>query len=558
MKRTFPDWALYLTGSIAILLLGVYMTSGISAFMDIQLSDETKYLAGGMNFFDRVPKGWGPSYSAWYKVLHLLQPDPIKLHYLNFTVLATGVSILLFILLYRLKVPALLAFFIGCCLLFADINIETWPRISHFATSLMLFALIVSTFLKSNYLKLLLFLMTALAISYARPEMGLAFILLLLITGCFVLYKRFRLSKREYIISLALLPVIAIFFMKLGVPMLQTKGKPDMASGNYPRSVTAYGQHFYLNYTEWNKMDDNILFFWDKVFEEHYEVHPSLLKTLLTNVPITVKHVSVNIWNYSRKSFDYVSGVLLPDKILYMPVWLKLVLTLCCIGGFIWLAGWKVYRKNIADHLRKYRTEYLLTLVLTLPPMISCTLIYPREHYIMLQIPLLFLIVTPLLLIHFKTDFNKFRTMIGIVMMTIVIFVLMPKGPKFDHFAVWQDRTGPVNLSAINTINEMGLDETYTVILNEGNIDTYLHNPNVTSLVGYAQLKGIPFNQAIDTFNVKMIYVTSLLEDDPFYDLDDTWLEFLVDPSTLNFERIDLETPYSYLLVDQALVEAGN
>jgi hypothetical protein len=395
--------------------------------------------------------------------------------------------------------------------------------------------------------------MVALGISYARPEMGLAFLILLLATGVYVLYKRFRLSRREYGITLALLPVVAIFFLKLGVPMLQTKGKPDMASGNYPRSVTAYGQHFYLNYTEWNKMDDQILFFWDEVFEEFYDVHPSLIKTLLSNIPITIKHVSVNLQNYIRKSFDYTSGVIFPDKILYFPVWLKFILTLAIIGAIIWLIGWRTYRQNIREHLRKYAVEYLLILVLTIPPMISCTLIYPREHYIMLQVPLLFLIATPLLFIHFRREFNRQRALIGIGLLTIVLFALMPRGAKFDHFAVWQDRKGPVNLSAINTINEMDIQEPYTIILNEGNIDPYLHNPDVFSLVGYAQLKGIPFRQAIDTFHVGMVYVTSLLEDDPFYQRDTSWMHFLSDPSTLNFDRVDLATPYSYLLVNRNL-----
>jgi hypothetical protein len=552
--RRIPDWLIVLAGTVIIALLGIYVYQGISAYMDIQLSDETKYMTGGMNFFNKVPKGWGPMYSFWYRILYFVEKDTIDLYYLNFKVLATGVSILLFWLLVRMRVHMLIAFFIGACFLFADLNIFSWPRISHFAAAAVMITVLISTCLKSTYLKLVLFSIAALAISLARPEIGLSFMILVLLTGLWVLYKRFRLNRAEWLVTLAILPIAALFFLKMGVPMIGKKGSaPNMEEGNYPRSVTAYGQHFYLNYTEWSDQDEIILFYWDTLFKQYYEVHPSLLKTLSTNIPITIKHISVNTRNYISKAFNYTSGVFLPDKILYLPAWLKLILVLGALAVINYLIGWRKYRENIAGHLNKYATEYIGVFVLAIPTLISCTLIYPREHYIMLQIPLLFMIAAPLLFIHFTKVRDGKVYAAGMAIIGLLLFLLMPDTSKLEQFNLWQARSGPVNLSAVHKLNEIGIEGPYTVIVNEGNIDPYLDNPDVFSLVGYQQLEGLPFDQAVDSFNIRVVYVTSLLESDPWFNDDEAYLGMIEDPSSLGFRRIELATPYSYLLVDETV-----
>lgn len=554
-KGRLPGWVTLLLGTAAIVSLGIYMASGISAFMDIQLSDETKYLHGGMHFFERIPKGWGPSYSAWYRLLFFFEDDPVRLHYLNFKVLAVGLSLLVYYTLHRLKVAPLIAFYGGMCFLIAALNVETWPRISHFAAGIMLVTLLISTVLRTTYQKILLFLLAALAIAYARPEMGLSFSIIALALAGHVLYKRFRLVKWDYIATVAVIPIFFLLFSKLGVPILTAKGQPDMESGNYPRSVTAFGQHFYLNYTEWNDMERPNLFLWDIGFKEYYEVHPSLVKTLSTNIPITIKHITVNLWNYLKKGFGAVIGVFLPDRVLGVPLWLKLVLFLMALAGLIGISGWGGYRSRISDHLRTYGVEYAMIFALTIPPMISSVLIYPRDHYLMLQMPFFLLVLNLLVLIHLKLPMKPIAVLAGIAVLSLLMAVLMPRGDRFHHFDVWQDRSGPVNLSAIRAINAMETTDTFRIILNEGNIDTYIDNPGVSSVVGYVSLLGIPFNAAVDSLNVQMIYMTRMMIDDPFYMADSTYVNFLEDPSALDFERVDLATEYSYLLVRRPLLE---
>lgn len=552
--KTRQNALIYTLGSILILVLGLLMTRDIMQYMDVLLSDETKYLAGGLNFFDRIPKAWGPSYSLWYKFLSFFQGDPLSLHYFNYKVLAIGVSIMLFIALVRLRVHALIAFLVGAGFLVGDLNIVSWPRISHFAAFLILIAVTISTFLKPVFLKLLLFTFTAVLLSYARPELGLSFTALAGVTGLWVLYKRFRLRKAEYLITVVFVAVVGVAFLKAGVPMYSGgKSQPNIESGKFPRQLTAYGQHFYLNYLESNNKSLDTLLYWDEAFADFYEIEPSLLSTLKSNIPITARHIGFNIKNYLTRSFDYSSGAIYAGKILRLPVWLKLILTVLFVGLLIGFRR-RQYWEQIEEHHRDFKWEYLGIFLLSFPPMISSVLIYPRDHYLMLQVPFLFLVASLLLLIHIKPRLDTKAVLGSIVGIAILFGLLMPHGSRFEHFTVWQNREGPVNLSAIQTINELGIEEDYVIVLNEGTIDTYLDNKGVQSFVPYGMLDGRSFDVILEEESIRMVYVSSMMLNDPGLVRDPSWKIFLEDPEAEQFRRVETGSEYGYLLVHESLL----
>jgi len=549
------DLYITLLGSAIIVILGLVMMRNISDYLDILLADETFYLAGGMNFLNKVPKGWGPSYSAWYKVLHFVQPDPIKLHYLNFKVLAIGLPVLIFIALKRFKVPAMLAFLSGVLFMFSDINSVSWPRISHFVAASVLAAVIISTFLKTTYLKLLFFMFVALLVSYARPESSISFVLMFFWTIGYILYKKLRLTKPDYIMTLVAIPVLAIFMMKMGIPMVKAKGANPHFNLNYTRQVTAYAQHFNINYMDWNDIPNDFPIFWDDIFKENYTYDPSLIKTLKSNVPITVKHFKTNFVNYFKFSFDYIGGVFLPDKILYFPLWLKGVVFGVFMILMIYFATMQGYIGRIRDYLKEHYMIYIILFIMALPSMISCIMLYPRDHYLMIQVPFFMFFVTPLIFGGVFKGYNAKATMITMSLLAVILLVIMPKAKDMEHFHLWQDFSGPINLNAINKINTMGIDEPYTLMQNEGRIDVYLDNKEVIPFVPYANMMGLSWDEAQDTLGIKMVLHTTLLALDPDLDKDQTWKDFLASPEDMQFERVEIGSEYGYLLVHESLLD---
>lgn len=554
MARKIPQGAIYFLGIVLISILGIYITTVTTRLMDIQLSDETQYLLGGINFLHHIPSSWGPGYSAWYKVLHFIESDPIALYYFNYRTLSVILSLLIFSVLFRLNVPILISFFTAIAFLFCDLIIFSWPIISHFAACIILTTFLISTFLNSTYKKLLLFTMAALIMYYARPETALSFLIMLLVTGGYVIWKKFRIRRSEYAITIAVLPVVALLFLMVDVPLVSS-GKLKIDEGKHPRSILAYGQHFYLTHCEMNNVEDMVMPKWFEVFDEYYEVDPSLVKTLMTNIPATFRHVMHNVGNYFTTAFDYISGVFLPDKILYFPIWLKFLLFLGALAFLAFRFSLKNYLDKLKAHLTENGLSILLVFVLTIPSMISCLLIYPREHYIMLQIPFYFILISMLLLVHFRKAQDARITTAGLAVLTLLFMLLLPKADKYEHFSTWQKRSGLVNLGAINKINEMNIQEPFNIILAEGRMDTYLENKTIRTMVGYHRMGGLPLETAIDTLNIGMVYMTSILDVDPAYKEDEDWVNFINDPSSLNFERVDLLTPYSYLLVNRKLLQ---
>lgn len=546
--EAIPAWSITVLGSILIGLLGLRLTHDISAYMDIILSDETRYLFNGMNFMDRIPKEWGPSYSAWYRILYIFEGDPIRLHYLNFKTLVIGNAILVFLVLQRMQVGRFVAFAVGCTFLVSTLNMTTWPFISHFVTGLVLFTLWLSSFIDSLYKKLLLFSFTALIATYARPELAITVTILYLIIGVYVLYKRFRLLRSDWLVTAICVPLVLVMFWKVDVPMLKVKDKVETVHGNFPRLVTAFGQHFNFNYIEWNDLDPEVLSTWEEHLLNEYEADISLMATLKSNIPVTVRHLTSNMRHYTVDGFDYFSGMFFPDKIFMLPMMWKVLLLILLVIGLLTKRHVNHYLSDAMDWMSSHKAEIGFSLLIAGPTAAACIIIYPRAHYMMLQVPLVLCLVIPFLLIQFRKG-SKSSGLIGILVFALAIYLFIPSPDRYRYFTVWQDRTDIVNLKAIETINELAIEEPYAILCNEGTINVYLDNKEVTPLVTHAWFQDIAFDKAVNEMNIRIVYVSSLLMNDPYFWRDDAWVHFFSDPGALGFERVEIGSEDGYLLV---------
>ncbi|RYF72624.1 MAG: hypothetical protein EOO39_11845 [Cytophagaceae bacterium] len=156
------------------------------------------------------------------------------------------------------------------------------------------------------------------------------------------------------------------------------------------RSVVAFGQHFALNYSVWHPEIPASPWMHSGTFIKHgfgREV-TSLSDAFFLNPPLFIRHLSTNILNLvlitSHNLVDmlvtpWLSRLVFPGR--------RYVL------GFLFLAivalvNWQQTVRNAWQHMKQTGWYWLCLAVMLLSTYISCILIFPREHYILFQIPL--------------------------------------------------------------------------------------------------------------------------------------------------------------------------
>ncbi|MBK7253132.1 MAG: hypothetical protein IPI04_04220 [Ignavibacteria bacterium] len=141
-----------------LLLSGIVYVYGIEHFLDILGNDESMYLYGGNSFPLNFPNSeYSPLYTLWYYFLNLLQPDTIRLYYLNYILMTVLPSLFIYIFLRINKAEMIISFFFSLIFLLSYSNFPTWPKVSHFALLSLLSGLIISSLLTDKKHKVLVF-----------------------------------------------------------------------------------------------------------------------------------------------------------------------------------------------------------------------------------------------------------------------------------------------------------------------------------------------------------------------------------------------------------------
>ena len=303
LKQTTPIWQL-IAGIGVLVYCGLHIYAGLENHMDIQFADEAAYLRFGLDLPGHLNRDWGPLYAIWYKLLSFFTTDTIKLYYLNFRLTAIIPPILLLLFLWRMGVNFILAFFISYCVLVSEANISVWPRVSQFCIILLLSGLILSTYFKNKFYKLLLLTLVTLLCSYARPEFYLAFILLLFITILLGFYQPITFNKKTtgwiifYVIIIASLHLFFRF--------------PSNNFFGFNRGVAAFYQHYAFNLRIQHKLDVDAWLGWEDLAKSTFGNCNSMLCVIINQPKIFILNTLFNIKNYIAFTFVSVGSYLFP------------------------------------------------------------------------------------------------------------------------------------------------------------------------------------------------------------------------------------------------------
>ncbi len=500
-------------GIIFICFLGFIFTKDIELWIDIGIADEAKYLGDGVNIFTTMPvPSWGPIYSLWYYCLSLFSTDNINLYYLNYKLMTILPCIALYLFLLKMKVTPALSFYFSFALLISIINLPTWPKVSHFALALIFIGLILVHSNKAKNLRLLAAFIISLIITYIRPEFILSSILLFGIVIKRFMKNDFGLKRLMMAIS-----TILIFIFLIGIPY------------SHGRNLTAFGQayHKYLDFSD--RVDDDGAKDWTEILSENFENPETITDVVLNNSNKFIKHIGINL---SRLPMLYLNSIetLLPNKIFPVSRLIKLLIVLLIISTiFVLLLFNKMgkYRDIIFNEFTEKRDLLIFSIIFSLPPLASMILYYPRSHYILLFLPLIYLVVSQMLM---PLKFNSYiKNIISFCFLIAVSFFFIPQ------LSSVLTRSNFKNLNAVHSIRNLKLSERINLLENEGGLNVYLPgNYNWIKL----ESKEMNFDDFVDKRKIDMIYYSNSLNNSVQLKRDSTWFEFLNNPDTFGFKKL--------------------
>ncbi|MDB5228513.1 MAG: hypothetical protein JWN78_2706 [Bacteroidota bacterium] len=541
MKRTRNknEQLAILAGVLVLLLAGFKWSIALPQHMDILFGDEAEYMRNGMDLFKTIRNDWGPVYNMWYKFLSVFFHDTIQLYYANYTLGAIAVSTLLFISLCSFKFNKITALYVSFCFFVSSININTWPRISHFVLILVLIALIIAERLPSDAKKCLVFTILCYVCSYARPDLFFAFLILLAASSYF-LYKE-RNNFKDLIPYLLVLIVAVLFFqIVFGFP-------PPTYKGGLNRLYSAFCQHYSMNYKFRTHAHFDAVTEWIDFSKSKFPDCATITDVLIKHPGDFFQNVFFNLRNYITILFATILSFIFPTG-MYHGKWAMMsAVILFAMFVFVVLIH-PQSRKQFNLLIRQHKFIIFLLLAFSLPSIGMSVIIFPRQHYILLHSVLILFLVT-ILLQSILTDVT-FKW-IYFIPLAIVLVIFSPTSRAYRYMQFGSDMDNLCEQKLIRFLRTK-TDKNYVVFTNYLNV-TYMLPKNYSEFSTEFELKrGMQFSSILKDKNINMILVSPNILNNPILMKDPTWNELIVVPGHYGFKTKRYSNMCeSYLLIKE-------
>ena len=486
----------------------------------------------GLQLWQQPSLDWGPFYNIWYKLLSYFTSDKIELYYLNIKVLCVLLPLLLFIFLMVNNINPMLSFFVSILFLYSYINLPIWPKVSHWCLIVFLIALIISKrFINSVYLKFLTIILGMIVCSYIRPEFYLAFILF----SCFTIIHLFIYRHQYPIKSIALYlsGILGLFIL------VKLVGNPTKTGGN-GRMLITFGQHFALNYSRWNNITDKP--FWiDWVFylQDNFIHKPT--SVILSTIG---HHILSNIGNYIKSISKIIISFILPIFQLKLTIH-SIILVGITILILVKNSAIQQFKKStILSAFHPNNDLLKILFIWCIPTLASSIIAYPRDHYLILQIPLYLILTVVFIDSILKLELNlKLFTLIA-----IVLFFAKPSAANFDYFDLLRKEKSLSNVTTIQYLQKKYPTKIVKVFDFEGDINTMLPKNFTSNSIDFFKSGSTVVSKYIDSAKIDIIYITPSLLHSRFTQNDTLLKAWISSPEKYDFQKVKTGNFEPYLL----------
>lgn len=432
-----------------LVILGWYSTYQLEQYMDVLLWDEAIYLNRSYLLWKIIPNTWGPIYSVWYKLLSYIEINKVELYYLNYKIQTIGSACLLYFFLVRYKVSTLISFFFALMWLIHLYNLPSWPKISHFCVSIIMMAAIVASYFGTKLMKSIIFSFAFLCCAYARPELYLSFIFSLFFIFYYLLKEKNRLQKTS---------ILGIVFLFMAVLISYKLYKTPFNNNDSQRSIGVFIQHFAYNYTTWNKNNSLWWYEWKPIVDKVFGDTPTLKKIIFGSNGIFFKHLFYNIQLLTKYIIEIILNLFFPISFISKKIVFFVLISI--FSAFLF------YKKlELKSIIKQYYidNQFLLKVLflVALPAIISSVYAYPREHYLVMLMPIIFI----LLALCFKQHTYDFKYTI---LLLLIFFCFMPKAKNYKYFDMFGTNKNMMNIKTIQHIEAKYKQDTLTIFDADG------------------------------------------------------------------------------------------
>ncbi len=522
----------------ALVAIGLKYISGFEMFFDIGFSDDSGYLAKGFAFKETgiLQPDYGPLYCLWFYVLSLVQPDRITLYYLSNILITLMYPSLLYLLLRRMHIQRALAVAAAFFHLISFINVQSWPKTSHFALIAMLVFLTCICRIKSVLTQISLSALAALLCAYIRPEFFITFLLLML----FFLYRLLRRTDKR--LAGAELTSFSITLL-VTVVLLISWGNPVSRD----RSLIAFGQHYSLNKVSWSDIRLSPLTNWQEITASDFGNAQSIPGAAQNNPAMFLKHVGCNTVGSIRHGIFLLGAhqnFILPDSFEGKRIERYMLMGMCLFLAVLYRKRWLLHT---CETWNRNKNLFIIFGCFALPPLVSCVIIYPRSHYFV--VPVALLTATLLLFVSPRPASKLSLKTLGVSALALLVLYIVTPGVS-----------GPVtsnreNVGIIRFLQSLNIEK-QVFLLESGGIYSVFAGSNYRTVPFF--IKNEPFDTFIDTHSINMMIIADGLDtSDSRYMHDDAYKRFLKNPDHYGFTKIPKKLSNKTLYLKKELVPSS-
>lgn len=480
-------------GLLLLLIATRLFLGDFSAFagaQDLKYFDESQYLAAGIysHGLHGLSPQWAPPYCLWDRLLFRFSGDAVIAYHLNAYVIAIALPALWYLLCIAIGIAPWWALATALAWLVSNANLETL-RVGNFAACIVLGGLLVSRLMRRPAIAWWIAVAALWLAASVRLELLLAGAMVVLV-GAWQLQREWQSWPRTAAwLFAAVLPQIAI----------------DVAFGSPfggGRSGAAFQQHLAGNILAWHDLPFENWIHYEDVIQRYYALPSSALDFAIHEPVAFLHHVASNLWRLASQS---ILHALAPATSLALVV----PIAIAVAGG-------------IALKLRTARAPYAMTpvsIALTacgLMVLISCAVIYPREHYLPLLLCALLLLVAP------KADEGRAMSIAIMVALAAIVACV----PSYSTSKAGVSRPEQETVDALRQVNAPKL----TLFDDSGVLQVYLSSQRFGPRDFHP-----PFDQFVREHEINVVVMSPTLAKDPLLRADDAWQRFEAAPDALGF-----------------------
>jgi hypothetical protein len=369
---------------------------------DIWLWDETWYLHNGIsdsrNFFyfgDSYENA--PLYSSFYTIVHCLWSNPIYTYFYGGVIVIVLFVVMSFFAF--LVISSSLTFSLACVGILTIGNAaDVWPRVSLAAIALISATLVSARLCKSLFSAAAIMMVGAFLTAFIRSEFVVSLYILIVLTGIIAISKVINFRSASF--SLADTPALFAIVSLLGLAVVWSFPVLHLSA----KGFTAFGQHFALRAVAYQGSGTNPWVNWNRITQQAFPGAGSVVSAFIINPRELARFLFENAAGTFRAAISTYLMPITPWRGFSRITLLVVYVTL----GYQVLRGCRLRlsRARAFSELDKMTVFGILTFIV--PVAVSCIIVYPRSHYLVILVFLVLMLICTLpgLLILEEHPFN--------------------------------------------------------------------------------------------------------------------------------------------------------